>query len=121
MMELVMRNHWWLGVTRDVGRYVDSCDMCQRMKNRTEIPAGKLNLSKVLEKPWTHLTVDFITKLLLVAGKDVILVVCNRLFKMTHFVATTEGLSAKGLARLFRDNVWKLHRLPESVVSDKRP
>ena len=40
---------------------------------------------------------------------------------MTYFVATTEGTSAKGLARLFRDNVWKLHRLPESVVSDRRP
>jgi len=38
---------------------------------------------------------------------------------MTHFVATTEGTSAEGLARLFWDNVWKLHRLPESVVSDR--
>ena len=25
------------------------------------------------------------------------------------------------LARLFRDNMWKLHGLPESVVSDKGP
>ena len=46
----------------------------------------KLKLSKVPEKPWTYLIVDFITKLLLIAGKDVILVVCNRLSKMTHFV-----------------------------------
>ena len=64
---------------------------------------------------------DFITKLLIVAEKDVILVVCNRLSKMTHFVATIEGTLAEGLARLFRDNVWKLHRLPESVVSDRGP
>jgi len=40
---------------------------------------------------------------------------------MTHFVATTEGTLAEGLARLFRDNVWKLHGLPESVVSDREP
>jgi len=33
-MELVTRNYWWLGVTRDVGRYVEGYDMCQRMKNR---------------------------------------------------------------------------------------
>jgi len=39
---------------------------------------------------------------------------------MTHFVATTEGISAEGLAKLFRDNVWKLHGLPESIVSDRR-
>ena len=41
--------------------------------------------------------------------------------KITHFVATTEGTSAEGLARLFRDNIWKLHRLPESVVSNRGP
>jgi len=80
-----------------------------------------LKLSEVLEKPWTYLMVDFITKLPVVAGKDAILVVCNQLSKITYFVATTEGISAEGLVRLFRDNVWKLHGLPESVVLDRRP
>ena len=91
------------------------------MKNRTEEPAGKLKLSEVPQKTWMHLTVDFITKLPVVARKDMILVVCDRLSKMTHFVATTEGTSAEGLARLFRNNVWKLHGLPESVVLDRGP
>ena len=50
-VELVTRNYWWLGVTRDVGRYVEGCDVCQRMKNRSEELAEKLKLSKVLEKP----------------------------------------------------------------------
>jgi len=104
---------------RDVGKYVKECDMCQRMKNRIEVPVEKLKLSKVLEKPWTHLMVDFITKLLLVARKNAILVVCDRLSKMTHFVVTMEGTSAEGLAQLFRDNVWKLYGLPESIVLDK--
>jgi len=91
------------------------------MKNRAEEPAGKLKLGEVLEKPWTHLMIDFITKLLVVAGKDAIFVVCDRLSKMTHFISTTEGTSAEGLARLFQDNVWKLHGLPESVISDQGP
>jgi len=120
-VELVTRNYWWSGVTRDVGKYVEGCDLCQRMKNRTEEPAEKLKLSEVPQKMWSHLTVDFITKLPVVAGKDTILVVCDRLSKITHFVATMEGTSAEGLARLFRDNVWKLHGLPESVVSDRGP
>ena len=104
---------------RDIGRYVKECDLCQKMKNKTEKLAGKLKLSKILEKSWIHLMVDFITKLLVVAGKDAILVVYNRLSKMTHFVAAIEGTSVEDLARLFRDNVWKLHSLPESVVSDR--
>ena len=65
--------------------------------------------------------VDFITKLPTVAGKDAILVVCDRLSKMIHFVATTEETTAEGLVRLFRDNVWRLHGLPEIVVSDRGP
>jgi len=36
MVELVTRNYWWPGVTRDVGKYVEGCDLCQRMKNRAE-------------------------------------------------------------------------------------
>ena len=49
--------------------------------------------------------VDFITKLLLVARKDAILVVCDRLLKIAHFIAMTKRISAEGLARLFRDNI----------------
>jgi len=29
MVELVTRNYWWLGVTRDVRKYVEGCDLCQ--------------------------------------------------------------------------------------------
>ncbi len=48
---------------RYVGQYIEGYDMYQRMKNRTKMPVGKLKLSEVLEKSWTHLTVDFITKI----------------------------------------------------------
>ena len=65
------------------------------------------------------MTVDSITKLPLVAGKDVILIVCDRLSKMTYFVATTEETLVERLVRLFRDNIWKLHRLLENIVLDK--
>ena len=95
--------------------------MCQRMKNKAEAPVGKLKLSEILEKLWTHLTVDFIMKLLLVAKKDVVLVVCNRLSKIIHFVATTKEITVEKLTRLFRDNIWKLYGLPESVVLDRGP
>ena len=104
-VKIVMRNYWWPGVMRDVGRYVEGCDLCQRMKNRTEELAGKLKLSEIPEKSWSHLMVDFITKLPVIAEKDAILVVCDRLSKMTHFITMTEGTLAEGLARLFQDNV----------------
>ena len=96
-----MRNYWWPGVTKDIGKYIEEYDIYQRIKNKTETLAGKLMINEILERTWTHLMVDLITKLPLVVEKDMILVVCNRLSKMIHFVATTEETTAKGLARLF--------------------
>ena len=50
MTELVTRNYWWSEVTKDIGKYVEKCNMCQRVKNRTEVLAGKLKLSEIPEK-----------------------------------------------------------------------
>ena len=50
MTELVTRNYWWPGVTRDIGKYVEGCNICQQMKNRTEEIAEKLKLSKIPKK-----------------------------------------------------------------------
>ena len=47
--------------------------------------------------------------------------VVDKLTKMVYFIPTTERTSVEGLARLFRDNVWKLHRLSESIISDRGP
>ena len=67
--------------------------------------AGKLRPNEVLERPWQHISVDFITKLPVSKDHDSILVVCDRFSKMSHFVATTEKMMAEGLAKLFRNNV----------------
>ena len=84
IVELVTRNYWWLGITRNIGKYVEGCDLCQRMKNRTKELAEKLKLSEVLKKLWLHLMVDFITKLSVVARKNAILVVSRSL--MVDFI-----------------------------------
>jgi len=104
-VELVTRTFWWPGVTKEVKQYVEECNTCQYNKNCTEQLARKLMPNSILEKPWAHISADFITKLPLAQEYDSILVVVDRLTKMMHFVSTTEKTSAEGLARLFRDNV----------------
>ena len=86
-------------------RYVEGCDACQRNKNRTQPPAEKLIPNLIPEKVWTHISVDFITKLPLAQGYDSILVVVDRFTKIAHFIPTTEKTSAERLAQLFRDNI----------------
>jgi len=106
-------------VTKEVKKYIESYDAYQRKKNRTEAPAGKLMPNAVPEKHWSHIMVDFITKLPLVQGYNTILVVYDRMTKIVHFVPTTEKTLAKGVARLFQDNIWKLHGLLESIIMDR--
>ena len=72
------------------------------------------------EKLQSYISADFITKLLLAQEYDIILVVYNRFSKMAHFIATIEKISAKELAKLFRDHIQKLYRFSESIISDKR-
>jgi len=118
-VELVTRNFWWPRVTMEVKQYMEGCDLCQRNKNRTELPVGKLMPNKAPDKPWAHIMADFIVKLPLSRGYNSILVVCDQLTKMVHFIPTIEKMSAEGLAVLFWDHVWKLHRLPESIISNQ--
>jgi len=81
---------------------------------------GKLRPNIVPEKPWQYILVSFIMKLLISRDHDLILV-CDRFLKMLYFIVTTEKIIAERLVKLFRDNVRKLHRLPESVILDRRP
>jgi len=95
------------------------CNSYQRNKNCIGQPAGKLMPNSIPERPWIYISADFTTKLPLAQEYNSILVVVDRLTKMVHFIPTTEKILAEGLTRLFKDNVWKLYRLPESIISDR--
>ena len=75
-------------------------------------------LNSAPEQPWTHILVDFVVKLPEAQGYDAILVMCDWMSKMVHIIPTTKATSAQRLAALYRDNVWKQHRLLESIISD---
>jgi len=66
---------------------------------------------------WQIILVDLIMELPQSQGYDAIMVVVDRLSKRAHIIPTTSDVMASGVARLFRDHVWKLHGLPEEVIS----
>ena len=84
MIELVTKNYWWPGMMKEVKQYVEGCDQCQRMKNKVEMPVGKLKPNQIPEKLWQYISVYFITKLPVSKGHDSILVVCDRFSIMFH-------------------------------------
>ena len=98
---------------------MDGCNIYQQYKNKGKAPVEKLMPNVILKKLQSYILADFITKLPLVQGYDTILIVCDCFSKIVHFIATMEKTLAKGLAQLFRDYVWKLHDLSESIILDR--
>ena len=120
-LELVSRNYWWPGMSRYIATYLKGCDRCNRTKTFPAKPSGKLVPTQIPNEVWQIISVDLITGLPESLGYDTILVVIDRLSKLLHAIPTNETLSSEGLARLFRDHVWKHHGLPEQVISDRGP
>jgi Integrase zinc binding domain len=116
-----MRNYWWPEISKFVLSYADGCDTCQRGKSYPEMPAGKLMPNPIQTGPWIDISIDFITRLPEAQGYDAIFVVCDRFTKQVHIIPTTKETSSLGLACLYCDHVWKLHGLPNTVISDHRP
>src|SRR5882724_1590371 len=101
-----------------IAEYMKGCDLCNCTKNYPSSPAGKLIPNRIPDHRWQTISVDLITELPQSHGYDTIMVVINHLSKCAHTVLTTSDVTASGVARLFRDHVWKLHGLPEEVISN---
>jgi hypothetical protein len=120
-LELVSRNYWWPGISRYIALYVKGCDRCNRTKTFPAKPAGKLLPTQIPKDIWQIITVDLITGLPESQGYNAIMVTVDRLSKMLHIAPTTDTVTSEGMARLFRDNVWRHHGLPEQIISDRGP
>ena len=110
----------WPGMARDVRQYCMDCDSCQRNKSSTLKPVGKLQPLPIPTRKWESIGMDFITQLPCTdSGYDCILVVIDRLSKLTHLVPLTCTATAADVAELFVDCVVKHHGLPTSIVTDR--
>jgi hypothetical protein len=117
--ELVGRNYWWPGMSRYVAQYVASCDKCNRTKSFPSKPAGNLLPNRVPDRRWQIITMDMITQLPESQGYDSILVVVDRLSKRMHAIPIHAETDSLGLAKIFRDHIWRHHGLPEQVITDR--
>ena len=75
------------GMKQDVQQYVKACEVCQKMKNSTQAPAGLFQPLPIPEKIWQDIVMDFITGLPLFDEYTTILVVVDLLSKQAHFGA----------------------------------
>ncbi|GJP42041.1 hypothetical protein CLOM_g1638 [Closterium sp. NIES-68] len=120
--KMLQRNYYWPNMADDVRKYVSSCTACQIMKSSHQRAAGLLQPLDPPERPWQHVTMDYVTGLPAgPSGNDAILVVVDRLTKMAHFIACQQTITAEQIAQLFIANVIRLHGLPSAIISDRDP
>jgi len=120
-LELVSRNYWWPQMSRYIGKYTSTCELCIRTKAQRHHPVGELRPLPIPDTPWDTVSVDFIVELPESSGHDAVMVVVDSVTKTAHFIPTFITISAAGTARLFVEQVWKHHGLPRRVVSDRGP
>jgi transposase InsO family protein len=110
---------YWKGMKKDIHAYVQTCNICQQAKpDRTSYP-GLLAPLPVPPHAWHSISMDFIEGLPKSGTMDCILVVVDRFSKYGHFLAMAHPFSAAKVAKLFLDNVYKLHGMPDNIVSDR--
>jgi len=106
---------------KEVRRFIKECDICQQNKSENIHPAGLLQPSPIPTKIWTDISLDFIKGLPNSEGYSVIMVVVDRLSKYAHFIPISHPYTASKIAQVFLANIFKLHGLPNSIVTDRDP
>ena len=102
--------------------YVKTCEFCQRNKASNLKKAGLLQSLDIPDYPWQSCSMDFITQLPETSkGYDALMVVVDRLTRMTILIPTYTHVTAPEAARLFFEYIFKDHGMPESIVSDRDP
>jgi len=108
MQELIKRTYWWPGLKEDVKKYVQGCVKCQQNKVQHQRKAGELHPLEIPEGPWQDISIDMIGPLPKSNEMDAILVIVDRFTKMIRLKAMTTNLSSEGVAKIYRDEIWKM-------------
>jgi hypothetical protein len=119
--EWVKRSFFWDGMKQDVHTFVAECEVCQCNKGETVKALGTLQPLLIPPAIWRDISMDFIVGLPKSGNKSVIMVVVDRLSKYAHFCALQHPFTASTVAQIFMDNIFKLHGMPNSIVSDRDP
>lgn len=109
----------WPGMKRSVHEFVTACAICQQAKpNRSKYP-GLLQPLQVPEGAWQTVSMDFIEGLPLSGGKNCIMVVADKFSKYSHFLPLKHHFTANVVAKVFMQQIYRLHGLPLAIISDR--
>jgi len=117
--ELISRRYYWPKIRKDIKRFIKNCDTCQRITVVRHAPYGLLQSNQAPDRPWKSIVMDFINDLPKSERYNTILVVIDRLTKMSHFIPCSKDLDARQFANLFIKEIVRLHGRPHDIITDR--
>jgi hypothetical protein len=117
----VKHSFFWDGMKQDIHNFVVECDVCQHNKGETVKSLGTLQPLLIPPSIWKDISMDSIIDLPKSGNKSVIMVVVDRLSKYAHLCTLQHPFIASMVAQSFMDQVFKLHRMPHSIVFYRDP
>jgi hypothetical protein len=105
---------------QDIVEYIAKCLECQQVKVEHKHPTGLLQPLQIPEWKWETISMDFITGFPRTVRKhDAIMVVVDKLSKETHFIPIKSTFKAIDVANIFMKEIFRLHGLPKTIISDR--
>ena len=105
----------------DIIRFVQSCDICQKVKHPNFNKYRYLIPNPIPSRPYQSISMDFIVNLPWSEGYNTIYVTVDRLTKHGIFMPTTTGLDAEDFGALFVKKIACRFGLPDSIICDRDP
>ncbi|KAJ3701854.1 hypothetical protein LUZ61_005559 [Rhynchospora tenuis] len=112
---------YWPAMKAHIMNHIKNCEVCQLTKPEHVPSPGLLQPLPIPSEAWNSIGMDFVTGLPKSEGKEVLLVIVDRLTKYGHFVPLSHPYTAASVAQVFLDHIYRLHGLPMSIVSDRDP
>ena len=122
-LDYLRDNVWWRDMVTDVKAFCETCNTCKMSKPSNQKPYGLLNPLAVPSYPWESIGIDFVGPLPESRNRDgqfdsITVVICL-LTAMVHLIPSRINYNATQLAELVFENVYKLHGLPQRIISDR--
>lgn len=110
---------YWPNMKTEKCKWVSECDVCQRVKSENIHPPGLLQPLHIPTQAWQDISLDFVEGLPNFGHKNAVLVVVDRLAKYGHFLALKHPYTAQDVSELFLKEIYRLHGLPRTIVSNR--
>ncbi len=121
--ELLNCKYYWKSMIKNVKEYIDTCDICQKVKMKHHLSYDELRSLLRFTNSWKEITMNFITNLLFSKWKeviyDLILVIVDHYMKMTRYLFTKKTLTVVKLTELFFEQIALRYEILNNIVIDK--